>query len=159
MMSLLLFVTIWVALVLFVAAEAGKGPLATGGRPPRWARPAFTAGALLAILHAATAFADRYGWDHERAVIATAAQSAQIYGFAWRGSIYVNYAFLALWLFLAWSWRHWLWRVFVLTMIVNGAIVFARPAWRPLGMLLVAALCWAWWPRRQQRSPPVLTRG
>lgn len=145
----MLFLTIWVALVFFVAGEAGKGPLATEGRAPQWARPVFIAGALLAIVHAAIAFASRYGWDHGLAVTATAAQSAQIYGFTWRGSIYVNYAFLTLWLLLAWSWRHWAWRAFVLTMIVNGAIVFARPTWRPLGVVLVAALCWAWWPRMQ----------
>jgi hypothetical protein len=157
MTSLMLYMTIWVALVLFVAAEAGKGPLTTDGRRPRWARPAFITGALLAIVHAAVAVGSRYGWDHERAVIATAAQSAQIYGVAWRGSIYVNYLFLALWLFLAWSWRHWVWRAFVLTMIINGAFVFARPAWRPLGALLVGVLCWAWWPRRRHLSPRALS--
>ena len=63
----------------------------------------------------------------------------------------MNYAFLGLWLLAAWTWRHWAWRAFVLMMIVNGAIIFARPAARPLGVLLVAALLWAWAPayRRQ----------
>jgi hypothetical protein len=156
---MLLFLTIWMALALFVIAEACKGPLATDGRPPRWARPAFVTGALLAIIHAAIAVGGRYGWDHELAVTATAEQSARIYGFAWRGSIYVNYAFLALWLLVGWSWRHWVWRAFVLTMIVNGAIVFARPAWRPFGAALVLALCWAWWPRRWRVSRRAMTTG
>jgi hypothetical protein len=102
-----LFVTIWAALALLVVAEAGKGPLATNGRSPRWARPAWITGALLAIVHAVIAFAVRYRWDHEAAVRATAAQSAEIYGVGWRGSLYVNYVFLALWLLAAWSWRHW----------------------------------------------------
>ena len=141
----MLFATIWVALALFVVAETGKGPLATGGRAAGWARPAWIAGALLAIGHAVIALAARYGWDHEAAVRATAAQSADVYGFAWRGSIYVNYVFLALWLLAAWSWRHWAWRAFVVTMIVNGTIVFARPAARPFGAALVMALVWAWW--------------
>ena len=144
----MLFVTIWVALALFVVAEAGKGPLATDGGAARWARPAWIGGALLAIVHAVIALAVHYRWDHEAAVRATAEQSAELYGFAWRGSIYVNYVFLALWLLAAWSWRHWAWRAFVLTMIVNGAIVFARPAARPFGTALVMALVWAWWPRR-----------
>jgi len=143
-----LFVTIWVALALFVVAEVGKGPLATDGRPQQWARPAWIAGALLAIVHAVIAFAVRYHWDHEAAVRGTAAQAAEIYGVAWRGSLYVNYVFLALWLLVAWSWRHWAWRTFVLMMIANGAIVFARPVARPFGAVLVAVLCWAWWPRR-----------
>jgi hypothetical protein len=38
--------------------------------------------------------------------------------------------------------------VFVLTMVVNGAIVFARPTARPFGVLLTAVLLWAWQPRR-----------
>jgi hypothetical protein len=140
-----LFVTIWLALALFVVAEAGKGPLGSADGAARWARPAWTAGALLAIVHAVIALAARYGWDHEAAVRATAEQSAALYGVGWRGSIYVNYIFLALWLVAAWSWRHWVWRLFVLTMIVNGAIVFARPGVRPIGAALVIALVWAWW--------------
>jgi len=151
-----LFVTIWVALALFVLAEIGKGPRATDGRVARWARAAWIAGALLAIVHAGIALAARYGWDHEAAVRATAEQSAELYGFRWRGSIYVNYVFLALWLLAAWSWRHWVWRLFVLTMIVNGAIVFARPAARPIGAALVIALVWAWWPHKSHMitEPP-----
>jgi len=148
-----LFATIWVALALFVAAEAGKGPLQASGRPPRWARPAWISGAILAIVHALVAFDVRYGWDHDAAVTATAAQAADLYGFAWRGSLYVNYAFLGLWLLAAWTWRHWAWRAFVLMMIVNGAIIFARPAARPLGAMLVAALLWAWWPRANAARP------
>ena len=142
----MLLVTIWVALALFAAGEAGKGPLAVNGRPPWWARPVWIAGAVLAIVHALIAFDVRYDWNHDAAVTATAAQAADLYGFAWRGSLYVNYAFLALWL-AAWAWRHWAWRAFVLLMIVNGAIVFARPAARPFGAVLVAALVWVWWPR------------
>ncbi len=148
----MLFVTIWAALALFVVAEAGKGPLATGGRPPTWARPAWILGALLAIVHSLIAFAVRYHWDHQAAVRATADQAAGIYGTGWNGSLYVNYVFLALWLLAAWSWRHWAWRAFVLTMVVNGAIVFARPAARPFGIILTAALLWAWWPRSRARA-------
>ncbi len=140
----LLYGTIWVALVLFVMAEAGKGPLAPNGVPPRWARAAWVTGGVLAIAHALLALAIRYHWDHSLAVRETARQGAALYGFAWSGSIYVNYLFLALWVTIAWRWRHWLWKLFVLVMVVNGAIVFARPAARPFGGLLVALLVWAW---------------
>src|SRR5262245_61463794 len=74
-----LYASIWLALVLLVVAEAGKGPLAARGTPARWARPAWIAGALLAIVHALVAFAVRYGWDHERAVVETANQAAGLY--------------------------------------------------------------------------------
>jgi hypothetical protein len=144
-----LYATIWIALALFAIAEAGKGPLAPGGQPARWARPAFIAGGLLAVGHALIAIGDRYGWDHERAVVGTADQAARVFGVGWRGSLYVNYVFLAAWLLAAWRWRHWAWRAFVLVMVVNGAIVFARPAARPFGAILTAVLLWAWWPSRR----------
>ena len=67
----MLFLTIWVALTLFVAGEAGKGPLQINGRPPAWARPVWISGAILAIVHALIAFDVRYDWDHEAAVTAT----------------------------------------------------------------------------------------
>jgi hypothetical protein len=57
-------------------------------------------------------------------------------------------------LLVAWDWRHWAWRVFVLMMVANGAIVFARPAARPFGAMLAAALLWAWWPRSDTRVEP-----
>jgi hypothetical protein len=152
-----LFVTIWAALVLFVAAEAGKGPLMVNGQPPQWARPAWIAGAIMAIVHALIAIDVSYNWDHDAAVRGTANQAAALYGFAWQGSIYVNYVFLLLWLLAAWTWRHWAWRAFVLTMLVNGAIVFARPMARPFGVVLVAALLWAWWPRATVRLKPDTT--
>lgn len=141
---LLLSATIWIALVLLVAAEVGKGPLAHGGRPAHWVRPAWLAGGALAIIHAVLALAIRYRWDHALAVRETASQGAALYGFTWSGSIYVNYVFLALWIAVAWRWQNWLWRLFVLVMVVNGAILFARPIARPFGALLAALLVWAW---------------
>ena len=156
-----LFLTIWIALVLFVVAEAGKGPLAAAGaRPARWAWQASSIGVILLVIHTLLAFATRYGWTHEVAVQETANQAAALYGFAWRGSIYVNYAFILAWFADAGRPRErslgstesrdrliWIWRTFAFVMIVNAAVVFARPGWRVLGGVLVAALIWTWLPR------------
>jgi hypothetical protein len=150
--NLWLYATIWAALALLVAAEIGKGPLARGGRPASWARVAWLTGGMLAIMHTLLALAIRYRWDHALAVRETARQAADLSGAAWSGSIYVNYVFLALWITLAWRWQHWLWRLFVLVMMVNGAVLFARPAARPLGLVLVALLLWAW----TKRSPAAI---
>jgi hypothetical protein len=147
----LLYATIWIALALFAMAEVGRRPLARGGAAAAWTRPVLVAGALLAIVHALLVFHLRYDWAHETAVRETARQGATLYGFEFRGALYVNYLFIALWLAAAWRWTHWLWRGFVLLMIVNGAIVFARPVARPLGIALVAVLLWAW------RRPPRTT--
>lgn len=46
-----------------------------------------------------------YRWDHEVAVAETARQAAVRFGWGWRGSLYVNYAFLTWWLAdVCWRW-------------------------------------------------------
>jgi hypothetical protein len=148
-----LYATVWIALALFAAGEAGRrrARLDAG-----WPRPVAAAGALLMIAHVLVALALRYEWDHERAVRETARQAAAVYGFEWRGNIYVSYAFVALWVAEVWRWRSpaprpstatWIVRAFFLTIIFNGAVVFASPAGRVAGLAIVAALVWAWWPR------------
>jgi hypothetical protein len=151
-----LYATIWVALSLFVIAEAGKVRRATH-RSPAWAWPAFAAGAVLAAIHVLIALAVQYEWDHEAAVSSTAEQAATVYGFMWRGSIYVSYVFVLLWLVEAVRWRlnpamysarapltTWVLRFFVLLIIVNGAIVFATYPMRLLGVVIAGALVWMW---------------
>jgi hypothetical protein len=142
----LLYATIWAALALFVAAEFGRDARGASSGP---ARAASLAGAALAIVHTLLVFHLRYHWNHDAAVAATARTGGDVYGVAWRGSLYVNYVFIALWLLAAWRWTHWLWRGFVLLMVVNGAVVFARPVARPFGVVLVALLLWAWLGRRR----------
>ena len=110
--------------------------------------------------HVLIALASRYGWDHEAAVRETARQAASVYGFEWRGNIYVSYAFVLLWFVEIWRWRSapiegaspagavvWALRAFFFLIIFNGAVVFATTRWTQiLGLLLVGGLVWAWWP-------------
>jgi hypothetical protein len=160
-----LYATIWLALALFVAAEAGRRRLSVGSRPAPWARPALVLGALLMTGHVLLALASRYGWDHEAAVRETARQAGAVYGFEWRGNIYVSYAFVVLWIVEIWRWPvaddraapgnttvAWALRAFFFLIIFNGAVVFATTIWsRALGSLLVAILAWAWWPSETRR--------
>jgi hypothetical protein len=166
-MTVALYGTIWMALALFAVAEAGTGHRARHHRPAVWARPAALLGAVLATVHIVLALAIRYRWDHDAAVIGTARQAADLYGFEWRGSIYVSYVFVLVWFALALrpetrstqqasepgGWI-WLWRGFALIVIANGAIVFAHGPWRALGAVIVGILLWAWWPS----GPPRLRR-
>ena len=143
-MSVALYATIWTALALLAAAAL------TGNRR------AYGAGAILAIIHVLIALGSTYGWDHDLAVQETARQAAEVYGFAWRGSIYVSYAFLVVWAIDAWRGplitRSWLVRAFFLLIIVNGAVVFASPIGRVPGVAVVVALIWAW-----RRNRPTVT--
>lgn len=160
-MTIALYATIWLALTLFVLAEAGRGRVAHHRPPARWAWPALMLGAALLIAHVLIALSVRYGWNHERAVAETAKQAAAVYGFEWRGNIFVSYAFVLLWLAEGVRWRGspsravpgppaaaWAWRGFFLLIIFNAAVVFATSlASRLLGTVLITALLWAWWPK------------
>jgi hypothetical protein len=121
------------------------------------ARSFYTAAAALAVVHVLAAFHITYGWSHERALADTAQQTAAVAGLAWGGGLFVNYAFLFLWLAdAAWWWvapvrrarrsaaleRT---RLFLFTfMFINGAIVFAGLVGRMVGIPAVAAVATAW---------------
>ena len=122
----------------------------------RMARLVWSVGIALALIHVALAFDVVYDWDHERAVDATARPAADRFGWGWRGSIYVNYAFLILWFVdVCWWWtapgshaarsrRTESLRLAVFTfMFFNGAIVFASAGGRIVGIAAVAAVLFA----------------
>jgi hypothetical protein len=152
-----LLTTVWLAMAGFVAGQAGQRVTALTGRAPGWAWPVWSAGALLCVTHALLALAVRYEWNHERAVSATADQTAAVYGLHWGGGIYVNYVFLAVWLADAAWWRFdaaaflsrpcsltILVRAFYFIVLINAAVVFASH--RFPGLILMALLLWIWRP-------------
>ena len=158
-MTTALFVTIWLALVAFTAAEAGRRPAFSGRAPARWPDAASLAGLALLIVHIALAYAARHGWSHDAAVRATAAQTAAVYGLDWGGGIYVNYLFALVWALDAWQWSvssaaaaarppaiRWALRAFYGVIITNAAIVFVPGARRWIGIAIVLALIWIWRP-------------
>jgi hypothetical protein len=127
--------------------------------PDRWraARMLWTAGALLAGAHAVAALQIVYGWDQQAAIAATARQTAALTGLDWGGGLYVNYAFITLWLTDAALWwrsparyvnrtrlhRSSL-RAIFLFMFINGAIVFANGPGRAVGAIAVVTVIAAW---------------
>ena len=158
-MNAMLFVTIWLALAAFTAAEAGRRPAFSGRAPARWLDAVSLAGLALLIVHIALAYAVRHGWSHDAAVRATAAQTATVYGLDWGGGIHVNYLFALVWAIDAWQWSvssaaaaarspaiQWALRAFYGVIIVNGAIVFVPASRRLLGVAVVLALVWIWRP-------------
>jgi hypothetical protein len=91
------------------------------------------------------------------AVDATARQTAAVTGVATGAGIYVNYAFLAIWLAdVLWCWAapaayatrspvvSVSLRVFFLFMFLNGAVIFADGLMRVLGAVAVATAGAAW---------------
>ena len=150
-----LYGTIWIAVALFVAGEAGKRAVAY--RRVAWGL--WTAGAIACAVHMALAMGLQHGWSHERAVDATAAQVEQVFGVRFGLGFYMNYVFLALWIAEAAWWRAAptsyfgrsprsivATRLFFAIVLVNGAVVFVQPSRRLAGALLVGILLWAWRP-------------
>jgi hypothetical protein len=154
-----LYGTIWLALTLFVGGQAAvrRIPVADRGAHCSWWL--WAAGAVLCVVHMILAMAVRHGWSHDAAVQATAIQADSVYGLRWGGGLVANYAFAAVWIGEAIWWRGdpasffsrptrmtVMVRAFYLLIIVNAAIVFASPAGRFAGILLVGVLIRAWWP-------------
>jgi hypothetical protein len=155
-----LYWTIWIALRLFAAGEFGRRRIGAGGSAAPWAWWTFVAGALLCAVHIAIAMKTAHAWSHEAAIAATARQTMAVYGVDWGGGVFVNYAFVAVWLLEAWRWR-WrpaqdsaarvitrITRNFLRVIILNGAVILAAGTRRIAGALLVAWLLWIWRPHR-----------
>jgi hypothetical protein len=150
-----LFWTVWAAVVLFVAAEAGKSGTPASGS--RWPLLASFAGAALLAVHMAIAMDVRHAWEHSSVVRTISEQSRAVYGVGWNGGVWMNYLFLGLWTGETSWWAaaprsyadrpRWfivLTRAFYALMLVNAAVVFAAPSRRPAGAALMAVLFWHW---------------
>lgn len=139
--EVLVFGTINAAVLCWAAAVVWRSPAA------------WTAGALLTLVHSVAAFGLFYGWSHDTARLLTAQQTAALTGIEFSGAIYVNYLFIAVWTGdAAWqrlapaSYRarsaalaiavH----LFLFFIIVNGAVVFADGWARLIGLAAVAAV-------------------
>jgi hypothetical protein len=155
--------------VLMMAATLGWAASEILRRRPASAgaaRALFTAALIVTLAHVVLAFEWVYAWDHAAAVRATAQGAADRVGWGWRGSLYVNYLFLGLWLADA----SWWWMapasyrrrtpgcelaraaIFVF-MFFNAAVVFATPAGRLVGVCAVGVvLIDAVFPRRRIAS-------
>lgn len=164
-MNTALYGTIWISLVLFTLAEAGKRGIHAGRTPRAWAWPASLAGVSIGVAHVAIAMDVRYHWDHAALVAATARQTTAVFGLNWGGGAYLNYVFLAIWAVeLAW-WRvspsryasrpravTWLIRAFFFVMILNAAVIFAGGWRRALGAVIVAGILAAWLPETSRQD-------
>jgi hypothetical protein len=141
----LVFVTISAAVMCWAAGEVLRS------------RAWWTAGAALALIHSVAAFGAFYQWSHDTARVSTAEQTAAVTGIPFSGGIYVNYAFLAVWLGdAAWWWMSpqgydrrpplisFAVRGFIFFIIVNGAVVFADGWARIVGLVSSAAVVITW---------------
>ena len=144
--------SVWLALSLYTAGEIAR----TSPNRSKLSRYLNSLGCAAFLAHVAFAFQFHHHWSHEAAYEETARQSAELIGWRWGGGLYLNYAFAAIWTFVAiaqWngsrlqSSARWLVRGFFFFMILNGAVIFAKSPMRWFGLLLCVILAACWWPR------------
>jgi hypothetical protein len=116
------------------------------------ARLVWSAGLAAMLVHSIAAFVVLYGGTQAVALAATAQQTAALTGVDSGAGLYVNYAFVALWLAdAAWWWSGpaargriaglgWARLAVFLFMFVNGAVIFADGGMRWLGTAAVGAV-------------------
>lgn len=133
--------SVWLAVACYVVSALGQRIA------PRGVRLVWTAGCGAFLVHVASAFHVHYNWSHVAALEHTARRTAELTGWAFGGGLYANYLFAALWLAdVLWWWLapasyrrrsgaidlglH----AYLLFMVFNGAVVFARGPVRWLGL-------------------------
>jgi hypothetical protein len=142
---------------LVVFATASASVLSWAAAEALRSRMLWSLGAMLMMVHALAAFGVFYGWSHHVARELTMRQTLALTGIVFAGGIYVNYAFIAVWIGDAgWWWISprsyeerplWLTRCvrgFIFFIMLNGAVVFADGWARSIGSISVALVLVAW---------------
>lgn len=123
-----------------------------GGQRDRLARNAWTAGALLLMIHVLCAFHFQHGWSHAAAWEHTRQRTLELTGWNFGGGLGANYAITALWLIDAAGWRtrldwplrhrRWFWflQVSLAFMMINATVVFGPWYWTPIVTVYVVTL-------------------
>jgi len=125
--------------------------------PIRLCRLAWTAGAVLCVVHVITAMAGFHDFSHAESVRHTAEVTRRVVGVNWGGGVYVNYFFTLLWCVDAiQQWRRpqrctpiWI-HVFMAFIVFNATFVFGPIWWRYTTVPIVLMLAVAW--RHRARS-------
>lgn len=133
----LIRVTIWLAVaawLLRVFVEASGRSFAARDRAIRWS---WLIGALACVAHVVAAMGFGHCWSLGNAMRHTAMETRRVIGVELPASVFVNFAFMAFWLYDAvrefrssevrslGAMRHGIW----LTMMLNGTVVFGPRYW------------------------------
>jgi len=144
--ELTVFATIAAAIAAWAASELTRGDTR---------RFFWTLGAVLLLIHSIAAFGVFYQWSQQIALAETARQTRAFTGVESGSGLYLNYAFVAIWLVhAAWAWRRGetaqrspvttFVRGFAAFMFLNGAVIFADGWMRVLGTIACATVAVAW---------------
>ena len=151
-------VTIWIAIIAYVA---GVVIFALSGRGGRWdslTRLVWTTGCAGLLAHVVCALHFYHGWNQESAYQETARQTEAVVGLNWGGGLFINYFVLLAWVIDVSLWwakgvdsyrrRSLLalasWHGFLLFIIFNATVVFKTGVVRWIGVAVSAVICLGW---------------
>jgi len=150
LIAVLVFGAAWFALFLYAWSTAKLASERSGhSSQPRFL---WSLGCFFMIVHLLAAFDIYYDWSHAEALERTRSRSQALTGFDAGWGLYVNYAFVLLWIVdLAWWWKvgnaryrerpKWVMGLihgFFLFMIFNSAFYFVQDWQRWIGMAIFA---------------------
>lgn len=130
--------TIWIAVAAWLCrsfVEASRSDFVSRDRLIRWT---WLIGALSCVAHVIAAMGIGHCWSLANAMRHTAAETRRVFGVELPWSVFVNFAFVGLWLIDALrnfrsrevrqlgAVRHGIW----LTMMLNGTVVFGPTYWK-----------------------------
>ena len=150
--------TIWLALGGAALGAVLQFAFRSNARWQGLARWAWTGGCLSLLAHVACAYHFYHAWSQDSVYRETARQTAEVFNLNWGGGVYVNYAFMAVWLVdVLWWWRGlavyerrprawaWAWQSFFLFIVFNATVVFKTGVQRWLGLAMCIGLAVIWW--------------
>ena len=150
--------TIWTTIVAYAV---GSILFARSQGRMRWdsaVRVTWTIAVLFLIAHFICAYQFFHHWSQASALRDTARQTEEVIGLNWSGGLFINYAFLVLWIAdVAWWWlggltsyraRPWqviaVWHGFIIFILFNAMIVFKQGAVRWVGLVICVVLLLSW---------------
>ena len=150
--------TIWTSIVAYTA---GSVLFALSRGRSRWdsaTRIVWTIAVVALIAHFISAYEFHHHWSQRSAYLDTARQTEEVIGLNWGGGLFINYAFLLIWIVdVSWWWlrglasyrtRPWqliaLWHGFVIFILFNATVVFKDGMVRSVGLVVCLTLLVAW---------------
>lgn len=165
--------TIWTTIVAYAV---GSILFARSQGRMRWesaVRVTWTIAVLFLIAHFICAYQFFHHWSQASALRDTARQTEEVIGLNWSGGLFINYAFLILWIAdVAWWWldgltsyraRPWqviaAWHGFIIFILFNAMIVFKQGAVRWVGLVICVVLLLSWGRIARQGLAPEVQAG
>lgn len=162
--------TIWITIVAYTIGSAVFARARGSARGDSATRVLWTIAVAFLIAHFICAYQFYHHWSHQSAYLDTARQTDAVVGWNWGGGLFINYAFLIIWIIdISWWWlrgldsyrkRPWpviaAWHGFLIFILFNAMVVFKHGTTRWVGLVICSILLLSWARIARQGLTPIL---